>query len=227
MTAPWTPISAPLEHVVAAPRTISKAYAMLVLLHGRGADAQDLLPLAAELGREDLIVLAPQAPYALPGPFGMGYAWYDMHEIGEPDPATFAPSLERLRQFLDTAIAGYPVSPERVFLLGFSQGAVMALGVVLTDPSCLAGVVALSGYLPMTADAAQRADLGRLPVFVGHGDADPLIAVDEGRRARDVLTAAGADVSYREYPTAHRITPAELHDIRAWIDDRLGAVPPG
>ena len=227
MTAPWTPISAPLEHLVGPPTTVSDAYATLVLLHGRGADAQDLMPLVAELGRDDLLILAPQAPYALPGPFGIGYAWYDMHEIGEPDPASFAPSLGLLRQFLEAAIAGYPVATDRLFLLGFSQGAVMALAVGLAEPKRLAGVIALSGYLPVAVDAAASADIGRLSVFIGHGNADPLIPVDEGRHARDALTAAGADVTYGEYPTAHRIAPAELEDIRTWIDTRLDATPPG
>ncbi len=219
----WNPISASLAHVVVPPRSKSESYALLVLLHGRGADAHDLLPLADELGRDDLLVLAPQAPYALPGPFGMGYAWYDMHDIGDPDPATFAPSLAQLRKFLDAAVAGYPVDADRVFLLGFSQGAVMSLATALTDPRRLAGVVALSGYLPEAISGAEGGSAQDLPVFVGHGRADPLISVSEGRKARDVLTAAGADVTYREYSVEHRIAPDELEDIRHWLGARLDA----
>lgn len=223
---PWGPISAPLEHLIAPPRRESETHALLMLLHGRGADAHDLMPLANELGRDDLLVVSPQAPYALPGPFGIGYAWYDMHDIGDPDPATFEPSLARLREFIDGVVAGYPVDEERVFLLGFSQGAVMSMATASTDPRRLAGVVALSGYLPESVVCAEGGNLDDLPIFIGHGNADPLIPVSEGHKARDVLTAKGADVSYREYSVAHRIAPEELDDIREWLGARLGAAPP-
>ena len=228
MTMPerWNPVPAPLEHLIAPPSSASESYALLVLLHGRGADAHDLLPLANELGRDDLLVVSPQAPYPLPGPFGMGYAWYDMHDIGDPDPETFAPSLARLRQFLDAVVAGYPVDAERVFLLGFSQGAVMSLATAFTDPRRLAGVIALSGYLPEAVSRAEGGRLDNLPVFIGHGNADPLISVAEGQKARDALAAKAADVTYREYSTAHRIAPDELGDIRDWLGARLDAASP-
>jgi len=222
----WNPIPAPLAHLVVPPRSHSESYALLVLLHGLGADAHDLLPLADELGRDDLLVLAAQAPYTLAGPFGTGYAWYDMHDVGDPDPTTFAPSLAQLREFLDVAVAGYPVDADRVFLLGFSQGAVMSLATALTDPGRLAGVIALSGYLPEAISGAEGGSVDNLPVFIGHGAADPLISVTEGRKARDVLTTAGADVTYREYSVEHRIAPDELDDIRHWLDARLNATPP-
>ena len=228
MTVPerWDPIPAPLEHLIAPPPRDSETYALLVLLHGRGADAHDLLPLANELGRDDLLVVSPQAPYALPGPFGMGYAWYDMHDIGDPDPTTFDPSLTQLRGFLDAAIEGYPVDADRVFLLGFSQGAVMSLATALTDSRHLAGIVALSGYLPEAVSGAPGGTLNRLAIFVGHGSDDPLIPVSEGRKAHDVLIAKGADVTYREYSVAHRIAPDELGDIREWLGARLDAASP-
>ncbi len=228
MTVPdrWEPIPAPLEHLIVPPRTDSESYALLVLLHGRGADAHDLLPLANELGRDDLLVVSPQAPYALPGPFGIGYAWYDMHDIGDPDPVTFEPSLTRLREFLDAVVAGYPVDADRVFLLGFSQGAVMSLATASTDSRRLAGVVALSGYLPESVERAPGGNLDDLPVFIGHGNVDPLIPVTEGHNARDVLIAKGADVTYREYSVAHRIAPEELDDVREWLATRIDAAPP-
>ena len=223
---PWDPIPAPLEHLIAPPSRVAETYALLVLLHGRGADAHDLLPLAHELGRDDLLVVSPQAPYALPGPFGMGYAWYDMRDLDDPEPTTFEPSLARLREFLDAVVAGYPVDLERVFLLGFSQGAVMSLATASTDPRPLAGVVALSGYLPGAVSRAEGGRLVDLSIFVGHGNADPLIPVTEGHNVRDVLTAKGANVTYREYSVAHRIAPDELDDIRDWLGARLDAAEP-
>ena len=193
-----------------------EARGLLVLLHGRGADEHDLAPLADALdpGREWRAVL-PRGPLRLPPG---GAHWYRVHEIGFPDPDTFFPTYELAGRWLDAVAAGH----DRVVLAGFSQGAVMswALGLGRGRPRP-AGIIALSGFIP-TVDGFEIDEdaAGGLPVAIGHGTLDPVIGVEWGRRARDAMTAAGADVLYRESPMPHTIDPGFLADLRPWLAAR-------
>lgn len=207
-----------LVHRVRPPRAPSSGPApILVLLHGRGADEGDLLPLAEALDPR-FVAVSVRAPF----PLGPGWAWYGIPRVGEPDPAMFRASLERLDRFLDQVVAGYPIDPTRLFVLGFSQGAVMSGALLLSRPRRLRGAVLLSGYLPLRSDLAiEEAGLRGAAVFAGHGTADSVIPVGFGREARDYLTRVGADLSYREYPIGHQIAAEELDEIAAWLRPRL------
>ncbi len=207
-----------LQHVVRPPRSAGPApHPTLLLLHGLGADENDLIELAGELD-PGLFVVSARAPFR----YVIGYAWYSLESIGEVEPKTFATGFARLSQFVDALPAAYPVDPRRFFTLGFSQGAVMASALLLTRPSVVAGSILLSGYLPdnlrLNVDAAGL--VGR-PVFLGHGAQDPLISVDLARKMRDYLVRAGVDLTYREYAIVHTIGPEELSDLAAWLGNRM------
>ena len=221
MSAPLKKIETPLHHELVPPRCLGAAHPTLVLLHGRGTNAGDLLPLAPELGGDDWLAIAPQAPYELQGALGLGYAWYHFKQTGQPKQPGFDQVLVRLDAFLDAVVAGYPVDPARVFLLGFSQGAVVSLAAGLRRPDRVAGIVALSGYLAESIHLTDEAGAGGPPVFMGHGSLDDLIPVEAGRQAREWLAAHGVPVSYHEYPAGHTITAEELDDVRAWLAERL------
>lgn len=227
MSARRQPLALELVHELLTPRADAPRVAALFVLHGRGATSGDLLPLAHELVRAKVLVVAPQAPLELRGPFGTGYAWYHLHEVGSPDEASFDASLSALARFVDRAVAGYRADPSKVFVLGFSQGAVMAFALAARLPGRFAGLVALSGYLdPRVAGAAEATGFEELPVFIGHGSVDELIGVSHGRAARDTLRARGAAVTYREYPAPHTIAAQEVTDLRSWFAERLGSPPP-
>lgn len=206
-----------LFHVAHPPRRAATGLAPgLLLLHGRGADEQDLLPLADELDPR-LFVVSARAP----GRLGPGYAWYDLAGIGAPEPASFDRSVERLTGFVERLPRVYAIDPAGLFVLGFSQGAVMSGALLLSRPELLAGTIMLSGYLPV--DAGLRIDEARLanaPVLVAHGEADPVIPVVAGRQSRDYLARVGADLTYYEYPIGHTIGPEELRDVASWLDRR-------
>ncbi|MCC6627119.1 MAG: hypothetical protein IT340_06915 [Chloroflexi bacterium] len=192
----------------------------LVLLHGRGADEYDLLGLADWLDPR-LTVISVRAPF----PLGTGYHWYDLVQIGAAEPISYAAARARLTAWLDALAPAHGLDPARVYLLGFSQGAVMTAGLLL-DPTGLnsrpAGTVLLSGYLPLDQHPPPAAGaLAGIPVFIGHGRQDPLIPVDFGHQTRDTLTGLGAAVTYREYPIPHTIGETELADIAAWLAAQL------
>lgn len=193
----------------------------LVVLHGRGADEFDLEPLLGSLDRERRLVgLLPRGPLALPPG---GAHWYAVRQIGYPDPGTFHPTFERASAWLDAVLAETGVAPERTVLAGFSQGAVMsyALGLGAGRPRP-AAILALSGFVPRVDDfELDLAGHAGLPVSISHGTNDPVIGVGWGRDARDLLTAAGLDVRYREDPVEHRIAPGALGQAKAVLEAAL------
>lgn len=189
----------------------------LVLLHGRGADEHDLLPLFDALDPDRRLVgVTPRGPLVLPPG---GAHWYIVRRVGLPDPDTFFASYRRLGAWLDALPAALGVAWERTVLGGFSQGAVMAYSLALGRgrPSP-AGICALSGFLP-TVEGFELELEGRpgLPVAVGHGSLDPVISVEFGRRARETLEAAGLAVTYRESPMPHAIDPGFVAELVGWL----------
>ena len=191
----------------------------LVLLHGRGADEHDLFPLLDLLDPERRLVGAtPQGPLSLPPG---GAHWYVVRRVGYPDPDTFGPTYERLTAWLDAFLEEHGIAPGRAVLGGFSQGTVMsyALGLGAGRPRP-AGILALSGFIP-TVDGFELdlAAARELPVAIGHGTEDPIIPIHFGREARERLTDAGADVTYREAPMGHSIDPGFARELPRWLAD--------
>jgi phospholipase/carboxylesterase len=193
---------------------------LLVLLHGRGADEHDLLPLADLLDPERrLLVVTPRGPLSLqPG----GAHWYVVHRIGYPDPATFGPTFAAASTWLDGLVEESGLAWERVALGGFSQGAVMsyALGLGSGRPRP-AALIALSGFMPTVPGFELDLAPPLPPVAIGHGTYDPVIGVEWGRGAREALEQAGADVLFRESPMPHMIDPAFVDELRPWLSDAL------
>lgn len=200
-----------LEHRVLLPEGAhERKHPTLVMLHGRGADEEDLIPLA-ERYDPALLVLSVRAPFPFPG--GGGYTWYDAGRVGTPDPEMFRRSYDGLSRFLDEALLAYPVDPERLFLLGFSMGSVMSYALSLTRPELFRGVIAHSGYLPEGTHLSFRwGDLGTLSFFVAHGTMDPVIPVELARRAKRLFEESGARLTYREYGIGHEINEESLGD---------------
>jgi phospholipase/carboxylesterase len=195
----------------------------LVLMHGRATSEQDLAPLLDVFDPDRRLVgLTPRGPLSLPPG---GAHWYSVRQIGYPDPETFQATFGRLSSWLDATLAEHGAPLDRTILGGFSQGTVMAyaLGLGGGRPAP-AGILALSGFMPTVEgfdlDLENREGF---PVAIGHGTLDPVIGVEWGREARDRLTAAGADVLYREYPTAHTLDPRELPTFTDWVRKTLAA----
>lgn len=197
----------------------------LVLLHGRGTDERDLLPLADALDPERrLVAVTPRGPWAFPGQ--PGAHWYLVRRVGYPDEETFSATWPRLAAWLDALPEALGVPWERTVLGGFSQGAAMSLalglgrGPDLADPRpAPAGILALSGFLPsVTGFPPVLSGREGFHVAIGHGAADPVIPVDFARQARERLLGAGVELLYRETPgMGHTIDPAFVPELRDWL----------
>jgi phospholipase/carboxylesterase len=196
---------------------------MLVLFHGRGADERDLYPLLDLLDPERrLLGVTPRGPLHLPPG---GAHWYAVHEIGFPDPGTFTDTFTRASAWLDELADESGISPQRTVLGGFSQGAVMTYSLGLgTGRPRPAGLLALSGFVPTVPGFELDLTAPLPPVAIGHGARDPVISVEWGRRARQLLEDAGADPLYRESPyLGHTIDPDFLRQLPDWLDGVLEA----
>lgn len=213
-----------LVHRVRPPSVPSPRPPLVVLLHGIGADEEDLFGLAPALDPR-LLVVSPRAPH-LAAP--MGHAWYAVDWSTRPptvDQEQARASRDLLAAFLAETVARLGADPGRVLLLGFSQGAIMALGVALARPDLVRGVVAHSGRLlpAFLSGAAPPEALFGLEVLVLHGVGDDVVPVERGREARDLLAPLlGPRVSYREYPQGHTICEESLADAAGWLAARAG-----
>lgn len=210
--------NAALYHRVVPPReAVPGQSPALLMLHGRGANELDLLDLAEELDPR-LLVVSARAPFQM----GSGYHWYQLLGIGEPEPQSFAHSRSALRRFIDEIIPGFDINPACLFLLGFSQGGMMAGTITLTNPDLAAGTIILSGYLPLHAglEIDTEAVRGRA-FFVAHGEQDDVLPIHYGREAKEFLERAGADLTYHEYAMRHSVGYEELTDLNSWLKPRL------
>lgn len=213
-------IPASLEHVIFYPTISANQYSAIVVLHGRGTDEYDLIPLVLELGLPSALVISPRAPQ--PFALGGGFAWYDLGQEGIPHPQTFRTSLNLLERFLSEIRTGYPVDPERIILLGFSQGTVMGYAAALLDPTSFLGLAALSGYIPLRSGLKLNLHmLSRFTAFISHGTLDQVIPIRLGREAADLLKKAGANVQYQEYPMGHEVREETVRDLSAWTKSLL------
>lgn len=211
----------PLVHV-SRPGSVDSNAPAVVLIHGRGANERDLLAIAAQLPSE-LHVLSVRAPQQMDAP--NSYTWYDLDlsagglQSSQPDPDDFRRSLDLLHEFVAAAIDRHDLDPDRIGLLGFSQGAITSMSALLERPDAYRWVVALHGYLPESHHDQADSAAGE-QVFVGCGKRDQVIPPERAERAAELLADGGADVRFETYDVGHGTTPAEIADVVAWLEER-------
>jgi phospholipase/carboxylesterase len=205
------------------------AVASVIVLHGLGADGTDFLPFADEI---DLSRVGPVRwiyPRALVRPVTVNNghrmrAWYDIFEFGaqskspREDDAGLRESFAAVHALIDREIArGVPA--HKVVLGGFSQGCAVTLGAGLRYGQRLAGLVGMSGCMPLAAaTAAERKDANALtPIFMAHGERDPVIAIDRATASREALKALGYSVEWHAYPMEHSVSAEEVTELKRFL----------
>ncbi|HYC60232.1 MAG TPA: dienelactone hydrolase family protein [Thermoanaerobaculia bacterium] len=205
-----------LRHIVRVPsrKPDTEALPMVVMIHGRGADMNDLADLAPMLdaagGCRFVFPNAPKPFEAYPG-MAMGWTWFDGWP---PKHASVVESRCEMLDFLDEITQKYPTSA--LIVSGFSQGALMALDSGLHTTQKVTALMAMSGGL-YENDLPDLVSRKGLPVFIAHGSADDVVPVNYARRARRVLEEAGLDVEYHEYPMGHQVAAEEAADVKAFL----------
>jgi phospholipase/carboxylesterase len=195
-----------------------EAEGLLVLHHGRGTDERDLIGLAGLLDPDRRWrVVSARAPLVLPG--SPGYHWYAVRQVGYPDRDTFHAARRELSALHDELWEQTGVGPGRTVLGGFSMGTVMSYAMALSgDRPQVAGILAFSGFIPTLEDwEPDLAGRSGTRVFIAHGRADPVIGVEFGRAARDLLEGGSFAVEYRESDVGHQIDPGDLEAAASWL----------
>ena len=206
--------------------------AAVIWLHGLGADGNDFAGLVPELdlkGCPPIRFVFPHAP-SIPITINGGYVmpgWYDLYGmdlVSRQDDRGIQKSEWAINALIENEVArGIP--HERIVLAGFSQGCAMALHTALRLPHKIAGVMALSGYLPL-ADrfpSERHAANAHTPIFMAHGTQDQVVVIQRGEESRDALAKLGHPVHWHTYPMAHSVHPREIADIAAFLQQVLGA----
>jgi phospholipase/carboxylesterase len=196
----------------------------VIWLHGLGADGHDFEPLVPELHMPATMPLrfifphAPVRPVTINGGMAMR-AWYDILSLdsaGRADAKGVQESTALLEALVEKEIER-GIAASRIVLAGFSQGGAIAINAALHSKHRLAGLLALSTYIPLPAAVSASSGHRDLPVFMAHGSLDPMLPLQWGRASADRLIEAGFNVEWHDYPMAHAVCPDEIVDIRAWL----------
>nr|WP_315485903.1 carboxylesterase [uncultured Undibacterium sp.] len=202
--------------------------AAVIWMHGLGADANDFVPIVKELDLRDCPAIrfvfpnAPQIPVTLNGGYIMR-AWYDIAAAGtDINKREDEAGLRLSQQQIDALIArenarGIPT--DKIILAGFSQGCAMSLQTGLRHPQKLAGIMGLSGYVPLADKvAAERHAANQdTPIFLVHGASDPVIPIQRAQQSRDLLLSLGYTIEWHDYWMQHSVSPQEIIDIGNWL----------
>ena len=193
----------------------------VIWMHGLGADGHDFEPIVAQLRLKAPIRFvfphAPVQPVTINGGMEMR-AWFDILSLdkhGAADGDGITASCEMIDSYIEQELAA-GIPENRIVLAGFSQGGVIAMHTALNGRRQLAGLIAISTYLPLSERIAES--VAELPLFVAHGTFDNVLAYSLGEETRDILAGKGYQPEWHSYPMAHGVCPQEIMDIKAWFE---------
>jgi phospholipase/carboxylesterase len=214
-----------LIHTIYEPRG-DGPHPTILTLHGWGANAMDLLGLAPYLAGGQFLVICPQGPTQLPPEYGMvGYGWYPIVPGSgrPPDVAAIRAARDQLLGFLDAVEARYAIDRDKLLVLGFSQGGVMAYTLALSAPDRFAALIALSTWLPteVLTHVDNATPLQKLPTLVQHGSHDEMIRVDRARTSVETLRESRVPLTYQEYDMGHEINGQSLTAVSTWLQEKV------
>lgn len=210
-----------LHYIKREPKVDIENPPLLILLHGYGSNEQDLFSFSEELPDEFLIISA-QAPYEMG--YG-GYAWYAINFDAQngkfSDLVQARQSVEKIASFIDEVKAKYNTNPQKTFLLGFSQGAILSYATSLNYPNKAQHIIALSGYVNEELLPKEVSNTITTDYYISHGTVDQVLPVQWARKAPEILEKLGLKSEYSEYPVGHGVAPQNFYSFKKWIDERL------
>lgn len=197
--------------------TPGKKYPALFVMHGMGSDEQNMLGLVDGL-KDSFFIFSIRGPVTQ----GPGFAYFTIEGYGKPHREVFDNAIKNLTSFIDEATVEYPIDPEQIYLLGFSQGAIASMTLALTLGNKIKGIVALSGYIPQFVKEEYTNNPGdRLSVFISHGEYDQVLPYEWGSANVEHFTQLEVPVTFKSYPEGHTVSRTNLQDFESWILEDL------
>lgn len=191
----------------------SSPHPTAVLLHGRSG-TEDVMWIFQRALPQDWLVVAPRA--IKDDPDG-GYSWHPRQRDEWPSLEMFDQAVAAVAQFINALPELYGADPERIYLMGFSQGAATAFATAIRHPDLVQGIAGLVGFMPEDCEAEiETGVLDGLPVFMAAGLEDATIPLEVSRKSAETLRTAGADLTYNEYETGHKLNAQGMRDLKAW-----------
>ncbi|MFF2752888.1 alpha/beta hydrolase [Psychrobacillus sp. NPDC058041] len=192
-------------------------YPALFLMHGMGSDENDLVGLVSSL-QEKCHIFSIRGPISQPP----GYAFFTIEGIGKPHRGIFDQVLKDLQTFIEDAVEEYSIDCDQLYLLGFSQGAILTQSLALIMGNRIKGIVALSGYIPaLVKEEYSIQPVDQLDAFISHGELDNMLPFEWGVGSRDYFTKLGANVTFKSYPVAHGVAPENQRDLLEFLNDKI------
>jgi phospholipase/carboxylesterase len=210
-----------LQYIVREPKNKTQNPPLLILLHGYGSNKEDLFSFAEELP-DKLLIISAQAPYEMG--YG-GYAWYAINfddvKGKFSDLKQAKTSLDIVAVFIDEIKQKYKTDPDKTFLLGFSQGAILSYSLSFFYPNKVQNVIALSGYINTELLPKEISKEIQTSYYCSHGSVDQVLPIEWARKSKPFLDNLGFQNAYSEYPVGHGVAPQNFYSFKTWIESRL------
>ncbi|MGG1397164.1 esterase [Bacillus salipaludis] len=195
----------------------NKIYPALFVMHGIGSNEQNMLSLVEGL-EEKFFIFSVRGHLTQPP----GYAFFTIEGYGKPHRAVFDEGIRKLTSFIDYASEQYPIDPNQLYLLGFSQGAIVSMTLGLTLGNRIKGIIALSGYIPgFVKEEYDIKPVSEVSLFISHGDMDQVLPYEWGEANNEYFKELGADVTFKTYHEGHTVSLRNQQDFMEWITDSL------
>ncbi|WP_223066081.1 alpha/beta hydrolase [Paenibacillus caui] len=196
----------------------NRKYPAIFTLHGKGSNERNMYSLVSPLS-ESFIMIGIRGNL----PLGSGFQYYELKSLGHPIRELFDEAVRQLDAFIDYATDKYPIDPQRRYLLGFSQGAILSASLALTMGSRLKGIVALNGYIPGFVKTEYPLQSVRdVSVFISHGEYDPVFPLEIGRETAAYFQNRTPHLAFKTYPTGHEVSLDNQRDFVNWLKADTG-----
>lgn len=210
-----------LDYILREPKNTTKNPPLLILLHGYGSNKEDLFSFAEELP-DELLIVSAEAPYKMS--YG-SFAWYQINfddvngKFSDLEQAKS--SLDKIAAFIDEIKQKYKTDPDKTFLLGFSQGAILSYSLSFFYPNKVQNVIALSGYINTELLPKEISKEIKTNYYCSHGSVDQVLPIEWARKSKPFLDKLGLQNVYYEYPVGHGVAPQNFFSFKSWIEERL------
>ncbi|OIK11693.1 hypothetical protein [Bacillus sp. MUM 13] len=194
-----------------------KTYPAIFVMHGMGSNEQNMLPIVEGL-EERFYIFSVRGPLSQPP----GFAYFSIQGYGKPHREVFDHAIIQLTGFIDYATEQYPLNHDHLYLLGFSQGAIVSMTLGLTLGNRIKGIVALSGYIPgFVKEEYSIQPVDQLSLFISHGELDTVLPYQWGLESNEFLQGLGAQVTFQSYSEGHTVSLKNQKDFTKWILNNL------